>query len=1266
MEALKEARSKDAPGERKAPHPATPACPYCEKRCASPSALGDHLLSEHAPEQPAAPVPITGAFEHELLSAQEEKDLSRKILAGGPDGTAAKKRLVECNLRLVAMVARGYRGGEDTFDDLVQEGTIGLMRAAEKFEPDRGFRFSTYAMWWIKQAIRRASWDRARLVRIPPHVQELAARVRRLMRTGVPLEEAAEAAEADPDEAATALRRTAAREVSMEAGKEGLTLGASLASPEDEAADAPERPDIQRLLAFLDDRHRHVVVRRFGLDGRGAGTLDDVGRELGLSRERIRQLETRALRHLRENCLVPDGEGGIVLLKDATVIPEARTQRRLYDWLDPNRPPLDPPVQPKTPQPHQEEALDAVLQEFETADKATVVMACGTGKTLVGMWTFRRASGRAALVLAPSLFLLRQILREWRAHGAADRYLCVCSDKTVGDQDEVVLSAEELGAPVTTSAAEVRRWLEACPPEERILVLSTYHSARTLGAGLPAGFAFDLAVFDEAHRTTGERNRNFSFGLVDRQIAAKKRLFLTATPRGIAGDGSENPHFSMADPLTYGRHVYELGLSEAIARGIVCDYKVVIAVVTKAEVASFFSGPGHVRAKGESLSLREAAYQVAFARAVQESGAAKVITFHGAVSSADRFARSRWLREDLLPQGFETYHVNGRMPTGLRQAVMSRFEVGRAALVTNARCLNEGVDVPAVDMVAFMSPKRSRTDIVQAIGRALRKSPGKDVGYIMLPVLVDDAGNPIATAAEYRDLSEVIYSLRAQDAALDRRVRRGSFEKGAGASADGDAMAKKVAFFGPERMAETMMGAIAARVLAPTESSWDEMFGRLVAFKRSHGTCYVPPGHDDLQLSNWMAAQRRKRREKRLSERQVGLLESVGFPWAVKKDIWTGMVAALGQWKALHGHCDVPRREGRLGQFVNYVRQQWRRGKLSTGKVRELDAMGFRWQDDDYKPMADAWAERYRELKLFVENRGWKEFSRAPVSLRRWASNQRRRRKAGLFEQSRMALLDAISFPWEIRARRLIETRKTSREKRPVGTILVRRQHDNGRDVEERWIKVRDDGPSDKRWVPYARWWWEKNRGPVPPGKGVIHVNGNRMDDSPENLCVGGPGDRIRLAHLRDPKMSARNRKSCRAGTAEYNRKNGVMSRFRSMIEKYWYPVLERDRVILNCPFRRRSKLLAHFGADVSKIPKSGLGPEVDRAIEQAGVLPLQGLELKGKGYSDFLRIDPDLGLANPDSSGAAAYPGVLKRLEDTAVWRAAKKANALYLKDRK
>jgi predicted helicase len=187
----------------------------------------------------------------------------------------------------------------------------------------------------------------------------------------------------------------------------------------------------------------------------------------------------------------------------------------------------------KIPLPHQDEALDNILPALRKHDRATALMACGTGKTLVALWVCERMIAQNILVLVPSLALLRQTLHEWvrQTSWPSFAHLCVCSDPTVKQEsDGIVLRPEDLDFPVTTDSAQVRAFLRTKFSGVK-LVFSTYQSAHVVAAGMTKGRAFDFAIFDEAHKTAGCEGGYFGFALKDERLLVKKRLFLTATPR---------------------------------------------------------------------------------------------------------------------------------------------------------------------------------------------------------------------------------------------------------------------------------------------------------------------------------------------------------------------------------------------------------------------------------------------------------------------------------------------------------------------------------------------------------------------------------------------------------------------------------------------------------------------------------------------------------------------------------------------------------------
>jgi RNA polymerase primary sigma factor len=237
------------------------------------------------------------AARHPVLSAAEERQLGRRAAAGD---AAARRRLVESNLRLVVAIARRYRGLGIDLADLVQEGNIGLMEAAERFDPGRGVRFGTYSAHWVRREICLALSTKSRLVRLPRRVAEASTRVKRAERElsqqlgGVPAAAAVARSAGVEEEIVLLLRRSEAAPVSLsEPGAEALF------GTEDDPDPEPARPvDIRGVLSRLEARTRRIVELRFGLDGRAPRTLAQVAGELGVSRQRVTLLESRALRDL--------------------------------------------------------------------------------------------------------------------------------------------------------------------------------------------------------------------------------------------------------------------------------------------------------------------------------------------------------------------------------------------------------------------------------------------------------------------------------------------------------------------------------------------------------------------------------------------------------------------------------------------------------------------------------------------------------------------------------------------------------------------------------------------------------------------------------------------------------------------------------------------------------------------------------------------------------------------------------------------------------
>lgn len=441
-----------------------------------------------------------------------------------------------------------------------------------------------------------------------------------------------------------------------------------------------------------------------------------------------------------------------------------------------------PELIPLRPRPHQERAIQNAIEHFEVEGntRGKMIMPCGTGKSLTAYWIADRLPAKKILVAVPSLALVRQTLAVWAreslAAGHDFEWICVCSDESVADVNgyDTGVLVQDLGVRIHTDPDEIAEWFSKATTNTTV-VFSTYQSAKAVSeAARKADVTFDLGIMDEAHKTVGKRDALFSHFLHDENVPIVRRVFMTATERHYRGRSDKM--VSMDDPEIYGESFEVLSFKEALEcdPAILCDYRILTVAVSDAEIAGLIDRNVLVRPdKGkwdQEVEAEMLASVVALRKAMQDYPIRHAVSFHSSIARARSFRDTNQKLSDSFREfdSIETFHVSGKTPTAARARVMDTFAESARALITNARCLTEGVDVPDIDCVLFADPKRSTIDIVQSVGRALRRTDGKGFGYVIIPILIDSDAEEIDVTVDSA-FGTLLTTLRAL-AANDERI----------------------------------------------------------------------------------------------------------------------------------------------------------------------------------------------------------------------------------------------------------------------------------------------------------------------------------------------------------------------------------------------------------------------------------------------------------------------------------------------------------------
>ena len=708
---------------------------------------------------------------------------------------------------------------------------------------------------------------------------------------------------------------------------------------------------------------------------------------------------------------------------------------------------------PPSPRLHQKEAIKDVIKGFESASRGQMIMACGTGKTFTTLWVKEALGAKTTLVLLPSLSLLSQTLWEWTFASSNEfEALCVCSDETVGknhDEDSIVSSTLDVSFPTTTDTEEIKRFLKR---DINKVIFSTYHSSPIIAeaqtnSNLPI---FDLVVADEAHRCTGEVGNAFTTVLDDSLIKAKRRLFTTATPKTYTTNLKKKASemgvdiADMSNEASFGREFHNLTFAQAIEKDLLTDYRVVIIGVDEPMIANWIDKRQLVRTdKNDSTDAKTLASQIGLIKAIKDYDLKRIITFHNLVKNAKLFASELHNAIDIVnevhrPKG-ELYsdYVEGKMTSNDRVLRLSKLKTLHnygIGLLANARCLSEGIDVPSLDGIAFIDPKNSQVDIIQAVGRAIRKSGEKAYGTIILPVFIEENDNPEESIQQsnFKSIWGVINALKSHDESLALELSQIRMNLGRKATkiSSSNSFSKKITFDLPSTINSSFADSLKTILVEKVTDSWDFWYGLLLSFVEEGGEIKGLGDEitkDGYHLGNWVISQRAKKNtvrkwQKVLTAEQITKLEDVkGWTWDPHEDLWEEGFTYLLEYIAKEHHALVPARlklknksKYKLGQWVS--KQRSNKNELKNNRPDRFDRLDslseWIWSEGDY-----LWEKGFSYLLKYVEENGNAlVISRSTFEgfeLGRWIDKQRSRKDK--LSSERIARLESLNgWAWSV------------------------------------------------------------------------------------------------------------------------------------------------------------------------------------------------------------------------------------------------------------
>lgn len=671
---------------------------------------------------------------------------------------------------------------------------------------------------------------------------------------------------------------------------------------------------------------------------------------------------------------------------------------------------------PKPKRDYQIEFIDKCTEYFKTNTRGYGNIACGVGKTLMAFWFYRKLNPKFTIIGVPSLYLLSQFFKEWISEATAEKhkldFILVGSDADFKEEDY-----KNNGLLITTDEKEIcKKMCNAIyRSNNNLVVITTYQSADKLLFGSNAlEINYDLCILDEAHKTCQQFGHQFSFLLDDNNLTIKKRLGLTATPRIYNNVGNDNEDIvSMDNKTIFGDEIFKYSIRQGIKNEHLCDYQIMTLFTDTKFVDDYIKNNKIINVKGKEFSSYYVACALMIIKAFEEHGCTHMVTYHNTVKNSET------LRDILkllkLDGTINIQQMDGKDSIKQRSKILKSFETSKLSILTTAKVFNEGINIPIIDSVCFVDQRDSTIDLIQCIGRALRKYDGKTMAKVLVPYFFEDINtldnnfyfpklvNVIKAISESDEEVKAYFTLKTTGKPVNRPIVKHC-----------NYLSNETQIIVNEKInLDEWINNIDIAVWKRVD--WfDSNYCKLICYTEKYGKLPNHHSKDKIEASNgnFCTTVKQKYKQGLLRESDILKMENLKVQWVWSKEDnfkkkYNNFVEFVNNNNRFPARYSSNKNEKNLSEWMTNIKTSYTNKNLSDENIKDMEKIP-NW----------VWSKDAMFIQIYNEFVEWKrKYGKMPYSkskdeqeqkLGRWREVRKRDKKIGRLTDDKIKLLEKI------------------------------------------------------------------------------------------------------------------------------------------------------------------------------------------------------------------------------------------------------------------